>query len=652
MCGIAGFIQYGSKRYDLSEVLRDMSLAIQHRGPDDHGVWFDADAGIGLAHQRLSVLDISPEGHQPMVSHTGRYVLVYNGEVYNYKEIRKELEKNDLAPSWRGHSDTEVLLAAFEAWGVEASLERIIAMFAFALWDVKTRRLTLARDRLGEKPLYYGWQGKAFLFGSELKALQAHPCFHNKIDRDVLALFMRHNYIPAPYSIFSGIKKLAPGSFIQFAPDIIPGELSPVKKYWQLRTIVEDGVHDPFQGTDEEAVDALDHLLRETVQDKMIADVPLGAFLSGGIDSSTVVAIMQAVSNTPVRTFSIGFHEKTYNEAVHARAVADYLRTEHTELYVTPEQAMDVIPHLPALYDEPFSDSSQIPTYLVSKMTRQHVTVALSGDGGDELFGGYNRYFLGCSIWNKIGWMPAVLRKLAVGFLTGLTPLQWDRLYGVLAPVIPQKMRLNMPGDRAHKLAEIVTASSPEEMYRFLVSHWRHPHLLVPGSHEPATVLTDKSYWPELTDFSERMMFLDAMTYLPDDILVKVDRAAMGVSLETRVPFLDHRLVEFAWCLPLDLKIRNGQEKWILSQVLYKYVPKKMIERPKMGFGVPIDQWLRGPLRDWAENLLDEKRLQEDSFFNAAMIRERWDEHLSGRRNWQYHLWDVLMFQAWNDSQG
>jgi asparagine synthase (glutamine-hydrolysing) len=653
MCGIAGYFELKQKTHNLEISLKKMTDTIIHRGPDDSGLWFDPAVGIALGHRRLSILDLSPAGHQPMLSTTGRYVIVFNGEIYNFQSVRKELE--DRAGSafkgtavqrlaWRGHSDTEVMLAAFDAWGVEEATRRFIGMFAFALWDREDRCLHLVRDRIGEKPLYYGWSGETFLFGSELKSFRAHPCWRGDINRDALALFLRHNYVPAPYSIYNGIRKLIPGTILTIrAQSMAQGQLPDPVPYWSFNRVVEQGMVNPFKGTEEEAVEQLDDLLRNAIRQQMIADVPLGAFLSGGVDSSTIVALMQAQSERPVRTFTIGFREESYNEAAYAGAVARHLKTVHTELYVTPEDALDVIPRLPALYDEPFSDSSQIPTFLVSQLTRQHVTVSLSGDAGDELFGGYNRYFMGRSIWNKIGWMPRPLRSGIAKLMESITPSRWDSI----AAVIPSAIRLRNTGDRIHKLAEILAVESPSVMYRMLVSHWKEPCSIVISAREPVTVLTDSPAWTELSDFTQWMMYLDTLSYLPDDILVKVDRAAMGVSLETRVPFLDHRVVEFAWKLPLSMKIRNGQGKWILRQVLDKYVPRKLIDRPKTGFGVPIDSWLRGPLRDWAESLLSEKRLREEGFFNPAPIRGKFNEHLSGKRNWQYYLWDVLMFQAW-----
>lgn len=640
MCGIAGF--WGTTP-DPDGTARRMADSLRTRGPDDAGAWSDADAGITLVHRRLAILDLSAAGHQPMHSSGGRYVIVFNGEIYNHLDLRQRLEER----AWRGHSDTETLLAAIEAWGIETALRLATGMFALALWDSEHRKLLLARDRLGEKPLYYGWQGDNFLFGSELKALRVHPGFQGEINRDALALFMRHNAVPAPYSIYQGIYKLPPGTWLTLKPG--EREARP-QQYWSVREAAEAGQKSPFAGSDSEACAALDTVLRQAVAGQMLADVPLGAFLSGGVDSSTVVALMQAQSARPVRTFTIGFNEAGYNEAEHAHAVATHLGTEHTELYVTAEQAMAVIPRLPALYDEPFADSSQIPTFLVSELARRHVTVSLSGDGGDELFGGYNRYFWAARIWQRIGWLPTTLRAALAGMLTTLPPSLWNQAFKGLARFLPAGWRYANPGDKLHKLAEILAVRSPEEIYLGLVSHWKQPADMVLGAREPATVLTDSAQWAALPDFESRMMYLDQMTYLPDDILTKVDRAAMGISLEARVPLLDHRLVEFAWSLPLPMKIRHGQGKWLLRQALYQYVPQALIERPKMGFGVPLDVWLRGPLRLWAESLLDETRLRREGFFNPEPIRLKWAEHLSGRRNWSYYLWDVLMFQSWSEA--
>ena len=598
MCGLAGFFSAKSAA-DSALILWHMGAAIASRGPDDASIWRDDQAGIGLAHRRLSILDLSPAGHQPMVSACGRFVIAFNGEIYNHLDLRKDL----VDITWRGHSDTETLLAAIAAWGIEETLKCIVGMFALALWDRETHTLTLARDRMGEKPLYYGQLGGVFLFGSELKALKAHPAFRAEIDRDAMALYLRHNYVPAPYSIYKGIFKLPPGTWISLKASDSVSALPAPNAYWRARDAAHFSIRDDLD--DVAAFDELDSLLRRAIAGQMVADVPLGAFLSGGVDSSLVVALMQVQSSRAVKTFTIGFHEQDYNEAKHALAVAQYLGTDHTELYVTPDQARDVIPLLPSLYDEPFADSSQIPTYLLAHMTRQHVTVSLSGDGGDELFGGYNRYFWATNIWRKIGWAPRSMRAALAGVLTLLPPHTWNSAFNGFSRFLPARLRYANPGDKLHKLAEILSVRSPEEIYWELVSHWKKPEAVVIGGIESPTVLTDASRWADLPDFESRMMYLDQVSYLPDDILVKVDRAAMGVSLETRVPLLDHRVVEFAWRLPLSMKIRAGQGKWILRQVLYKYVPRELIERPKMGFGVPIDQWLRGPLREWAESLLD-----------------------------------------------
>ncbi|MDQ3999862.1 MAG: asparagine synthase (glutamine-hydrolyzing) [Actinomycetota bacterium] len=642
MCGIAGFLSPQGTREEAGRTIRRMTDTLIHRGPDDGGVWEDTRSGVALGNRRLAIVDLSPEGHQPMHSASGRYVLAFNGEIYNFWALREELE--GLGHPFRGHSDTEVMLAAFTEWELEGALERFNGMFAFALWDREERSLYLARDRLGEKPLYYGWMGETFLFSSELKALKVHPTFRGEISRNALALYLRYQYIPAPYTIYEGISKLSPGTRLTIDE---AGNVSGPVPYWSAKEAAERGVTNPFSGSDTEAVDELDGMLRDSVRMRMVADVPLGAFLSGGIDSSAVVAAMQSQSDRPVRTFSIGFYEEEYSEAEHAKAVARHLGTEHTELYVTPEEAMSVIPKLPTLYDEPFSDPSQIPTYLVSQLARRHVTVSLSGDGGDELFAGYNRYFWVESIWGKVGWMPPGLRGALAEALTAVSPQGWDRAFKKLGPVLPTKARQRIPGDKLHKLAEVLTVKNPEAMYLNLVSLWKRPDSVVIGGSEPLVTLTDPGWWADLPDLTQRMMYLDTVTYLPDDILVKVDRASMGVSLEGRVPFLDHRLVEFAWRVPLGMKIKDGKSKWLLRQVLNQYVPKKLIERPKMGFGVPIDAWLRKPLRGWAEALLDERRLRREGFFHPRPIREKWAEHLSGKRNWQYPLWDVLMFQAW-----
>jgi len=644
MCGLTGYLSTQSASEPPEILLSKMAAAIAHRGPNDSGTWHDLQAGIGLAHRRLSILDLSPAGHQPMHAASGRYVMVFNGEIYNHNKLRSELEQAGQAPARRGHSDTETLMACFEVWGVESTLQRSIGMFAMAVWDRRTRTLTLTRDRIGEKPLYYGWQGDTFLFGSELKALKTHPAFRPEIDRNALCLYMRHNYIPAPYSINQGIAKLLPGCLLSVS---LEQRKPQIKTYWSGAETAVRGKFQPFNGSAEDAVTALESLLKDAIGQQMIADVPLGAFLSGGIDSSTVVALMQSQSSLPVKTFSIGFDDDLYNEAAHAKAVAQYLGTDHTELYVSPEDGMAVIPRLPTLYDEPFADSSQIPTFLVSQMARQHVTVSLSGDAGDELFAGYNRYSLTASIWGKLSLIPRPLRRLTAKVITRISPASWSRIAAALQSIIPAFKQWANVGDKLHKGAGVMASQSAADLYCGMVSHWQDPAGVIIGGAEPPTFLTGNMPALDGLNTIERMMALDLLTYLPDDILCKVDRAAMGVSLETRVPFLDHRVVEFAWRLPMDYKLREGQTKWALRQVLYRHVPKELIERPKMGFGVPIDSWLRGPLRDWAEDLLDESRLRQEGYFNPAPIRQKWAEHLSGKRNWQHHLWMVLMFNAW-----
>ena len=654
MCGLAGFVD-GSGATPFGEwtiLLRRMGDAIRHRGPDDSGVWTDEHAGVGLVHQRLSILDLSPAGHQPMVSASGQFVMTFNGEIYNHLELRELLEVGGHRASipmtatggWRGHSDTETLLAGIEAWGLETTLKKSIGMFAIALWDRQTHTLALARDRMGEKPLYFGWQGcgnkRVFLFGSELKALKVHPAFVEDIDRGALCLLMRHNYIPAPYSIYQNIAKLEPGCLLTVS---LAQPEPKIWKYWDTVDVASACLAKPFEGTANDAVDALELLIKDAVRQQMMADVPLGAFLSGGIDSSTVVALMQAQSSRPVKTFTIGFNEDRYNEAVHAKAVAQHLGTEHTELYVSSHQAMEVIPRLPSLYCEPFADASQIPTFLVSQLAKQHVKVSLSGDAGDELFCGYSRYQITEKLWHKFALMPLPLRALVAKGITSLSPTAWDSLAGI----IPGPGSYANLGDKLHKGAGVLASATVDELYLGMVSHQRNSADWVIGGQESPTHLT--SLRPELHGFVavERMMALDTISYLPDDILVKVDRAGMGVSLESRVPFLDHRVVEFAWSLPLNYKLREGQTKWPLRQVLYRYVPRELIDRPKMGFGVPLHDWLRGPLREWAEELLDEARLAREGYFHPAPIRQIWTEHLSGRRNWMAQLWNVLMFQTW-----
>jgi len=648
MCGFAGALQIGCRNDEWQHTLLQMAASIAHRGPDAEGAWFDAEAGIGLAVRRLSILDLSPHGHQPMISAGGRYVIAYNGEVYNFETLRRELEKSSV--TWRGHSDTEVILAAIEAWGLEAAIQKFIGMFAFALWDRTDRTLSLVRDRLGIKPLYYGWGKNALVFGSELKALRAHPSFEPRLNHDAVVLVLRHKYIPAPHSIYEGVYKLEPGRILQVSTAAIAQAAKASSAcYWSAKRVAQLGQETLFGGSEREAVDHLETLLRDAVKQCMVSDVPLGAFLSGGIDSSTVVALMQTQSDHPVKTFTIGFNESSYDEAKYAKEVARHLGTEHTELYVTPEEALNVIPKLPTLFDEPFSDSSQIPTFLVSAMARQHVTVCLSGDGGDELFAGYRRYAVCREIWNKLGWIPSQLRRMVANTLIAAPDVLLNAGFFWLTPFFKKYGRPGVVADKLKTVAEVLTCPTPEGLYHERLSDWKDPSTVVILGKDQRTLFTDPSCMPDLRDFTHRMMFLDTVTYLPDDILTKVDRASMGVSLETRVPLLDHRVVEFAWRLPLAHKVAAGLEKRVLRQVLYRYVPPEIVDRPKKGFGVPMDVWLRGPLRDWAEDLLDERRLKVEEIFDPQPVRQKWQEHLSGKRNWHYCLWNVLMFQAWKE---
>ena len=648
MCGIAGFRGGWRRPGEEERIVREMADAIAHRGPDDHGLWVDKEAGVALAHRRLSIVDLSAAGHQPMFSASGQWAITFNGEIYNHAELRAELERAGAAPQWRGHSDTEVLLAAISAWGVRRALERSVGMFAFALWDRPNRTLILARDRLGEKPLYYGRAGKTFMFASELAALRAHPDWQGEIDRGALSLLLRLNYVPAPFSIYKGIRKLPPGTFLVLEAGDVEER---IEVYWDANEAALAGAREPFTGTPEEAVDRTEALIRQSLQGQMMADVPLGSFLSGGIDSSTVVALMQSMSTRPVRTFSIGFNEKGYDEAPHAMAVARHLGTAHTQLYVSTRDAMAVVPKLPTFYSEPFADVSQIPTFLVSQLARRHVTVALSGDGGDELFSGYNRYRLGDRLWRLLSKIPRPLRGAACRAALGIKPEHWDRLIGAPLRLLPDRLRPELVGDKVHKAANVIGGGNVDDVYRALVSFWQRPSDVVLGATEPKTPYTEAGQLGPLQDPVRRMMYLDLVSYLPDDVLVKVDRAAMAVGLEARVPLLDHRLVEFAMSLPLALLRRDGQSKWPLRRMLERYVPQSLTDRPKMGFGVPIDSWLRGGLREWAEGLLDERRLAQEGRFNPAPIRAAWQAHLQGHRNLQYPLWNVLMFQAWDEAQ-
>jgi asparagine synthase (glutamine-hydrolysing) len=650
MCGISGLLETPGKRppEDYKIIARQMADRLSHRGPDDSGVWCDPATGIALGHQRLAILDLSREGHQPMHSGCGRYVTVFNGEIYNFQSLRHELERK--GHRFRGNSDTEVMLAAFSKWGISEALSRLNGMFALAIWDRQKRDLELVRDRLGQKPLYYGWVKGTFLFASELKAFYSFPGFTPTINREALTLLFRRGCIAAPYSIFKDVYKLKPGCRIRLNEyTIAQGHQDIVQEpYWSATQVLELGATSPFTGNKNDAVDTLEQLLRDAVKICMVSDVPLGAFLSGGIDSSTIVALMQAQSTTPVRTFSIGFWEKQYDEAQHAAQVTAYLGTEHTELYVTEQDALDVIPKLPHIYDEPFADSSQIPTYLVSKLARQHVTVALSGDGGDELFCGYPKYHYFDRV-RHFAHLPEPLLRAFIDVIRYL-PFPDAKRWPVMGGEIGNWSVNRSFREKFKKLANFLeTARSPEDMYIHIGSIWKTPAELVLGAAEPPTLLTTPAEWPRRKQLVRRVMGLDTVTYLPDDILVKVDRAAMAVSLETRIPLLDHRVVEFAARLPLKMNYQNGNGKRLLREVLYRYVPRALVERPKMGFKVPVDTWLRGKLRPWAEGLLEPARLRREGFLAPDLIRQKWQEHIKGEQNWGGYLWPVLIFQAWQE---
>lgn len=645
MCGIAGFIArpgtYTGEGIRLNA--EAMGASLRHRGPDEGGTWFDDAAGVALVHRRLSIIDLSVAGHQPMVSACGRFTLAYNGEIYNADELRTELRA--AGRSFRGHSDTEVIVEAIAAWGIDRSVCRAWGMFAFACWDRQTRTLYLARDRLGIKPLYWGQFPNLFVFGSELKALNAHGGWKREIDRGALAGYVRFGYVPSPKSIWSGVSKLEPGTILAVSPD---GQAKK-RVYWSAKEVARSGIRQRETKAFDEAsmADRLEVLLKDSVRRHMVSDVPLGAFLSGGYDSSTVVAMMQSQSSRPVRTFSIGFQEDGYDESAYAKAVAGHLGTDHTELYLRPEHARDVIPRLPEIYDEPFGDSSQIPTLILCELTRRSVTVALSGDGGDELFAGYARYARALELWRQMNRAPAPLRRALGAGLRAMPPLLWDRVVGF--GNTSWRRRLN--SEKLHRWGRQL-GKGREAIYGRLVGYWDDPFEVVRSVDGRNNTEWDEELRAATPDFLDWMQLVDTVTYLPDDILTKVDRASMAVSLEVRVPLLDHRLVEFAWALPQGAKFRQRESKYLLRQVLYRYVPRDLVDRPKMGFGVPIDSWLRGPLREWAESLLSQDRLEREGYFNPEPIRRLWGAHLSGESDWQYVLWPILMFQAWHEVHG
>lgn len=646
MCGFTGYLSSGQiDKFNNSKIIREMTNSLYHRGPDSEGFWSDSSDGITLGFRRLAILDTSSNGNQPMHSSNGQYVLVFNGEIYNHLDLRKEIEVFYSGKKvWFSGSDTETILSGFEIWGIKETIQKCIGMFGFAVWCKKRKILTLGRDRLGEKPLYYGWQqsnqGKLFFFGSELKSFKKHPQFIGEINRGALSSFIRYSYIPAPSSIYEDIFKLLPGNILEVSLD----EPKPIiKKYWAAEDIAINTEDKLNFSNDQEAMDSLETILMNSVNKQMIADVPIGAFLSGGIDSSLIVSLMQAQSNQKVKTFTIGFNNDAYNEATHAKAVAKYLNTDHSELYIDSDDLLKVIPILAKLYDEPFGDSSQIPTYLISQFAKENVTVSLSGDGGDELFCGYNRYQITNQYWPKLKAVPSFLKNIISRGILKVSPSKIDTLYNLFI----KNQRYSNFGEKVHKGSRVLASQDISSLYRGLTSTCFDPNSIVHGGIE-SNIFLDASanHLKDLDDLS-LMMALDLLTYLPDDILTKVDRAAMGVSLETRVPFLDHKVVEFALRLPLKYKLRNNQTKWLARQVLYKFVPMELIERPKSGFAIPIGSWLKSSLKDWAENLLDEKTMRDQGLLNVDSIRERWTQHLAGTHNWEHFLWNILMFQSW-----
>jgi asparagine synthase (glutamine-hydrolysing) len=645
MCGIAGFY---SKNLNINykTILTEMGLSLNKRGPDDSGIWFESSKGIGLSHRRLSILDLTISGHQPMLSIDKRFIIIFNGEIYNHNEIRNTINVEYSYKNWRSTSDTETILVALEYYGVDKTISMLIGMFAIAIWDNVNDQLIICRDRVGEKPLYYGWQNNSFLFASELKAFQKHPDFNKIIDKNALALFFKYNYVPYPFSIYEGIKKLQPGTILKL--DIKTNKFD-IKKYWNFEEVVFNNSTSFKDGNNKfDYTSHLKNILIESVKSQMQSDVPLGAFLSGGIDSTLIVAIMQSISNVPIKTFTIGYEDINYNEANHAKRIANFLNTDHTEYILKPDEAIKIIPLLSKIYDEPFSDASQIPTFIVSRLAKTKVTVSLSGDGGDELFAGYNRYFMTNKLWPKLQLIPLVIRKYVSLTILLISPNKWNFIKKILF-FLPKKIKnIKNLGDKIHKIANLLTASSQIQLYDKFISHWSLEDHVVIGN----TNFEIEKYeqFNKLSDI-ERMMAIDTLTYLPDDILVKVDRAAMYNSLETRVPFLDRRIIEYAWKIPLKIKLNKNSSKDILKKILYNYVPKNLIDRPKMGFGVPIDNWLRGPLKNWAEDLLNEDEIRNDGLLNYAIIKKKWDEHICGKRNWQYHIWDVLMFQTWYRQQ-
>ena len=641
MCGFSGFISQSLPRELGLEILSAMADELQHRGPDGSGVWIAQDAEVGFAHRRLSVIDTGKGGHQPMLSRSGRFVLVFNGEIYNYKALKAEMQASGTC--FETNSDTEVLLASLETWGVEKGLKKLTGMFAFALWDKSKKKLVLARDRFGEKPLYFGWQGRSFLFGSTINSLKKHRDWCGEIDRESVSLLSRLNYIPDPKSIYKDIKKLSPGTWLELSlRDGIWHEKIGI--YWSALTAATIARNSPFQGTYKDALRSLEDTMRTILEGQMSSDVPLGAFLSGGIDSSAIVALLQSQVTRPVRTFTIGFKNEEYDESASAEAVAKHLGTEHTTCKLSEIDVLELISELPKMYDEPFADASQLPTALVSKITRKDVTVALSGDGGDEVFGGYNRYIWGPRIAKTFNLFPSFARKVIGSSLRSLPPTAWNRLFSFFL----SSSRPRHIGDKLHKLGALCSSNDKEVLYRGMVEFWSDG--LPCYSQQDIRQEAYADIWGADFEFVEQMMLSDTISYLPDDIMVKVDRAAMAFGLETRAPFLDHRLFELAWSLPVSYRFEGSRSKSLLRDLLYKYVPKEVVDRPKSGFALPIGDYLRGPLRDWSESLLTKERLEVEGYFDHKKVRNAWEQHLSGRYNRQYDLWSVLMFQNWLDA--
>lgn len=656
MCGITGIFQ--SNPSDLRMIVGAMADTMIHRGPDDAGVWCDETIGIAFGFRRLAILDLTLEGNQPMRSTSGRFVMVFNGEIYNFLELKKELV--DQGHQFRGGSDTEVMLAAFDTWGIERSLPKLNGMFAFAVWDRKDRELSLSRDRVGKKPLYYGWSDGCFLFGSELKAIKRHPKFKSEIDRSALVHYMQRGYIPYPLSIYRQIHKLIPGSLLKLSKDDLsrrPTDFSPYlarsgekgpKPYWDLMEVAIHSQEKPFKGNENKTLEELDRLLRQSTKRRMISDVPLGAFLSGGIDSSLVVAMMQAEHDAPIKTFTVGFEETDYNEAPFAKRIAEHLKTDHTEIYLSADEGLNIIPDLPQMFDEPLADASQIPTFLVSRLAKQHVTVALCGDGGDELFVGYNRYIWPELILLRLKFVPLFIREAFGRVGLNLPPKTRDRFARILAACLPSSIRPQRPKETLEKFFKIISAQNPDALYDALTTYWPVKSVLGNEIHKAQYSMGDMQGF---SNFLFRTMFLDIGSYLPEDLLAKVDRASMAASLEIRSPLLDYQIIEFAASIPSALRAKNGEKKYLLRTLLSRYMPRKLFERPKMGFSVPIGKWLEGPLRNWAEDLLDESLLKSDGFFDSTMVRGRWKEHCEGTINWQNELWTILIFQAWNQAQ-